>query len=124
MWSIKLLVKTLPTYTKTTRDISVQQTFHQGLCAAQYAIMKALSFNFHFHSNLCFMKFKPLLILQASHLIIKCTLKGFHLYIHSEKQWYFFLNAIYILVNLSKIASHLLGKLSKILSDLLSDFVL
>lgn len=96
MWSIKLLVKTLPTYTKTTRDISVQQTFHQGLCAAQYAIMKALSFNFHFHSNLCVMKFKPLLILQASHLIIKCILKGFHLYIHSEKHWHFLKCNIYL----------------------------
>lgn len=123
MWSIKLLVKTLPTYTKkTTWDISIQQTFHQGLCAAQYAIMKALSFNFHFHSILSVMKFKPLLILQASHLISICILKGFHLYIYSKKQWHF-LNAICILVNLSKIASHLLGKLSKILSDFLSDFM-
>lgn len=121
MWSIKILVKTLPTYTKTTRDISVQQTFHRGLCAAQYAIIKALSFNFHFHSILCVMKFKPLLILQASPLVIIWILKGFHLYIYGEKQWHF-LNAIYILVNLSKIASHFLGKLSKILSDLLSDF--
>lgn len=123
MRPIKILLKTLLTYTKLFQLLTYNKCFHQRLCASQYSIMKVISFNFHFHSILCIMKFKHFLILHDSHFVTICIPTGFHFHIYSKKQWHF-KNAIYIFMNMSTIASHLLGKRSKILSDLLSDFIL
>lgn len=110
------------THTKLYQLLTYKGCLHQRLCVASIQLWKLLIsisifIVFYVSWSLSTFWFDTIVILS----------------LHAFLQVFIFVSTVksndilkmqYIFVNLSKIASHLLGKWSKILSDLLSDFIL